>query len=77
MKRWKKAAIPLAILLGTFVYNEFIVYYLILYQCSWPGMAGKPEAPVKAMFLSDPHLLGPTGHWWDRLRRWVQCYVVF
>ena len=69
MNRWKKAAIPLAILLCTFVYNEFIVYYLILYQCSWPDMATKPGAPVKAMFLSDPHLLGPTGHWWDRLRR--------
>lgn len=69
MKRWRKAAVVPLMLLSAIIYNEFLVYYLVLYQCSWPDLNSIDDSQVKAMFISDPHLLGPRGHWWDRLRR--------
>lgn len=36
------------------------------------------ESPVKAMLLSDTHLLGPfKGHWLDKLRREWQMFRAF
>lgn len=52
---------------------EFLLYYLVIIQCHWPKLtAAHPHStsPLKAMFLSDTHLLGEiTGHWFDKLRR--------
>ncbi|XP_044149586.1 metallophosphoesterase 1 isoform X2 [Bufo gargarizans] len=53
---------------------EFLLYYLVIIQCHWPHLATTPSrhptSPLKAMFLSDTHLLGEiTGHWFDKLRR--------
>ncbi|XP_075682553.1 metallophosphoesterase 1 [Rhinoderma darwinii] len=53
---------------------EFLLYYLVIIQCHWPKLktviSPRTTAPLKAMFLSDTHLLGEiTGHWFDKLRR--------
>ena len=56
------------------LYNEFVIYYATLLNCSWPninptGHSGRVK-PLRAMILADPHLLGPyRGHPLDRLRR--------
>ena len=60
-------------------YCEYVVYYVVLLQCTWPALdvktvdstapvgAGKP---LRAMFIADTHLLGwREGHWFDKLRR--------
>jgi len=69
---WKRAAQLLSILVCTLVYNEFLVYYIVLSNCRWPHGLSQTES-THAMLISDPHLLGPTGHWWDRLRRY-SCF---
>ena len=71
--------IVLAAILSLFVYNEFLVYYIVLLQCHWPQLddgRADPDItptsrlPLKAMIMSDTHLLGSReGHWFDRLRR--------
>ncbi|XP_063779513.1 metallophosphoesterase 1 isoform X2 [Pseudophryne corroboree] len=53
---------------------EFLLYYFVIIQCQWPKLKTMPSprgsSPLKAMFLSDTHLLGEiTGHWFDKLRR--------
>ncbi|KAM8966918.1 metallophosphoesterase 1 [Pelodytes ibericus] len=53
---------------------EFLVYYGVIIQCNWPNPGSVPgqdsTSSVKALFLSDPHLLGAIrGHWFDKLRR--------
>lgn len=65
--------------MSLFVYNEFVVYYIVLLQCHWPQLEAdradvdiKPTTrlPLKAMIMADTHLLGSReGHWFDRLRR--------
>ncbi|CAD6219324.1 GSCOCG00004914001-RA-CDS [Cotesia congregata] len=71
------------------VYCEYLIYYVVLAQCSWPDIDSfkadpsiKPgileEKPVKIMFIADTHLLGSkTGHWFDKLRREWQMYRTF
>ncbi|XP_320098.4 metallophosphoesterase 1 homolog [Anopheles gambiae] len=62
------------------VFNEFVVYYVVLLKCQWPS---KPVAvnglePVSVMLLADTHLLGPVrGHWFDKLRREWQMHRAF
>lgn len=61
------------------IYNEFLVYYFVLIQCTWPMLdVSKSEfndfakTSLKAMVLADTHLLGSReGHWFDRIRRLV------
>ena len=59
---------------------EYLMYNVVIYQCSWPlleqqggfrnGKFIDKSQNVKAIFLSDPHLLGSKyGHWFDKLRR--------
>ncbi|XP_059617275.1 metallophosphoesterase 1 homolog [Phlebotomus argentipes] len=50
---------------------EFIFYYIVIGQCSWPDdTENGRDSPVKVMLLADTHLLGPyRGHWFDKLRR--------
>lgn len=65
-----------------FVFCEWLIYYLVIFQCSWPevdleGMNRQSE-PLKAMLLTDTHLLGPKhGHWFDKLRREWQMERAF
>lgn len=54
---------------SVFIFCEYVVYFPVILQCSWPEMAEKGD-PIRALFLSDPHLLGAIkGHWFDKLRR--------
>ena len=59
---------------------EYLIYNIVIYQCSWPllkqqgsfrnGEFIDKSQNVKALLLSDPHLLGSQhGHWFDKLRR--------
>ena len=59
---------------------EYLIYHVVIYQCSWPlleredsirnGKFVDKRQNVRAMMLSDPHLLGSRhGHWFDKLRR--------
>ncbi|XP_043665973.1 metallophosphoesterase 1 [Vespula pensylvanica] len=68
---------------------EYFIYYIVLSQCNWPSLdphkavssVDTPkldEHPVRAIFISDTHLLGPKrGHWFDKLRREWQMYRAF
>lgn len=48
---------------------EYAIYFPIIGRCSWPELK-EDRDPVRALFLSDPHLLGAIrGHWFDKLRR--------
>lgn len=63
-----------------FVFNEFIIYYLVLLECQWPDKPGSVsgQEPVRVMLLADTHLLGPVhGHWFDKLRREWQMHRSF
>lgn len=76
-------------LLCVFIFCEYLLYYIVLVQCSWPILdprkidatipEPKPEeTPVHAMFIADTHLLGPKkGHWFDKLKREWQMYRAF
>ena len=59
---------------------EYLIYRVVIYQCSWPLLEDKDSfkngkfveksQSVRAVLLSDPHLLGSQyGHWFDKLRR--------
>ncbi|XP_006868769.1 PREDICTED: metallophosphoesterase 1 [Chrysochloris asiatica] len=75
-----------AIVFAVLLFCEFLIYYLVIFQCNWPevktpahGRAqGSPEPVLKAMFLADTHLLGEVrGHWLDKLRREWQMERAF
>uniref|UniRef100_A0A452IZP9 Metallophosphoesterase 1 n=1 Tax=Gopherus agassizii TaxID=38772 RepID=A0A452IZP9_9SAUR len=68
------------------IFCEFLVYYVVIFQCHWPEVkiealrsSRQSSASVlKAMFLSDTHLLGEIkGHWLDKLRREWQMERAF
>lgn len=59
---------------------EYLIYYVVIYQCLWTRLEEQETVKngkfvdksqnVRAMLLSDPHLLGSqNGHWFDKLRR--------
>jgi len=63
-------------LLCTLFYCEFLVYYLVLWQCSYPTSSSTES--TRAMVLADTHLLGSRkGHWFDKLRREWQMHRAF
>ncbi|DAA15851.1 metallophosphoesterase 1 isoform X3 [Bos mutus] len=78
-----------AAILAVLLFCEFLIYYLVIFRCSWPelktpegaGTLGAPKAPepvLRAMFLADTHLLGAVrGHWLDKLRREWQMERAF
>ncbi|XP_040209881.1 metallophosphoesterase 1 isoform X2 [Rana temporaria] len=64
----------LTIIFLVIFFCEFMLYYFVIFRCAWPDLKNAPSAhsstPLKAMFLSDTHLLGEIrGHWFDKLRR--------
>jgi len=64
-------------LLCTLFYCEFLVYYFVLSQCSYPTSSSTSES-MRAMVLADTHLLGSRkGHWFDKLRREWQMHRAF
>lgn len=65
-----------------FVFCEWLIYYLVILQCSWPEFYNEENSrrsePLKAMLLTDTHLLGSQdGHWFDKLRREWQMERAF
>ncbi|XP_041698908.1 metallophosphoesterase 1 isoform X2 [Coregonus clupeaformis] len=75
---------------SVFIFCEYLIYYAAILQCGWPGIDhgapaseksadGEPEpAVLRAMVLSDTHLLGAVGgHWFDKLRREWQMERAF
>ncbi len=62
---------------------EFLVYYVVLFQCSYPDLPASANGEdgkdvLRAMFLADTHLLGRrNGHWFDKLRREWQMRRAF
>lgn len=55
----------LVVVLATFAFNEYLIYYLAFLRCGWPE-----TDKTKAFFIADTHLLGVyKGHWFDKLRR--------
>ncbi|XP_076632755.1 per1-like protein PGAP5 isoform X1 [Colletes latitarsis] len=76
-------------LLCVFIFCEYLIYYFVLIQCSWPTLDSrkvdktipqpkKEETPVHALFIADTHLLGSKrGHWFDKLKREWQMYRAF
>ncbi|XP_061708925.1 metallophosphoesterase 1 homolog [Cydia pomonella] len=61
------------------IYCEFLIYYVVTVQCSWPELStsGRPDE-LKALVIADTHLLGPyRGHWLDKWRREWQMHQAF
>ncbi|XP_061654701.1 metallophosphoesterase 1 isoform X1 [Phyllopteryx taeniolatus] len=91
--RWLLAALLLLLLLGgAFFFCEYLIYFPVILKCEWPrvreharggggeAIDGRPpdSPPVRAMVLSDTHLLGAVGgHWFDKLRREWQMERAF
>lgn len=83
---WRKVLILFALAGALLVYNEYLMYYFVLLQCSWPQLdSSKADSsivdsgsqPVRAMFIADTHLLGSReGHWFDRLRRLMSVLLM-
>ena len=76
----KKIVRSLSLLCLGLLYNEFLVYYLVLMLCRYPtpssSSSSSSSSPV--MILADTHLLGSRlGHWADKLRREWQMYRAF
>lgn len=73
----KKSFLVLIILsLFIFLYNEYFIYYQVLFICQWPNR--QTENFLNLMLISDTHLLGSrNGHWFDKLRREWQQYRSF
>ncbi|XP_065144073.1 metallophosphoesterase 1 [Paramisgurnus dabryanus] len=63
-------------LVAAFIFSEYMIYYAVISQCSWPD--SDSHSNVRALFLSDTHLLGAIrGHWLDKLRREWQMERAF
>lgn len=57
-------------LVSVFIFSEYVIYYAVILRCSWPDSDSSSD--VRALFLSDTHLLGAIrGHWFDKLRRYT------
>lgn len=65
------------LLLLLLLYCEWLHYFVVLLQCTWPLLTHSPvggwvfsQVDLKVMFISDIHLLGTReGHWFDKVRR--------
>ncbi|XP_061587767.1 metallophosphoesterase 1 [Cololabis saira] len=79
--RWVVAVVLIVCVGGAFLFCEYLIYYPAILKCGWPEprTAGRPaDAALRAMVLSDTHLLGAVGgHWFDKLRREWQMERAF
>ncbi|XP_048031089.1 metallophosphoesterase 1 isoform X1 [Megalobrama amblycephala] len=64
---------------SVFILCEYVIYYPVIMRCSWPHIETEDShSPLRALFLSDTHLLGAIrGHWLDKLRREWQMERAF
>ena len=79
IKKLKLILFPFALVLITFLYNEYLIYWQVLLKCNWPESPTSTQADSQnklynIMLIADTHLLGSRhGHWFDKLRReWQQ-----
>ncbi|XP_053185793.1 metallophosphoesterase 1 [Scomber japonicus] len=87
--KWLAVAVLILVVGGAFLFCEYLIYFPTILKCAWPkvshargggeGIDGRPtDAAVRAMVLSDTHLLGAVGgHWFDKLRREWQMERAF
>uniref|UniRef100_A0A3B4TXJ6 Metallophosphoesterase 1 n=1 Tax=Seriola dumerili TaxID=41447 RepID=A0A3B4TXJ6_SERDU len=86
--RWMVAVVLILVVGGAFFFCEYLIYFPTILKCAWPkisharggeGIDGRPmDSAVRAMVLSDTHLLGAVGgHWFDKLRREWQMERAF
>uniref|UniRef100_A0A3Q2NXB5 Metallophosphoesterase 1 n=1 Tax=Fundulus heteroclitus TaxID=8078 RepID=A0A3Q2NXB5_FUNHE len=73
------AALLIAVVFGAFFFCEYLIYFPTILKCAWPKLSHARGGPaVRAMVLSDTHLLGAVGgHWFDKLRREWQMERAF
>lgn len=74
--RWMVAVLPILVIGGSLFFCEYLIYFPAILECAWPKLShargGEDPTPVRAMVLSDTHLLGAVGgHWFDKLRRYL------
>lgn len=57
----------------------YVLCYVNISQCNWPKVTEQSHNQyIKALILSDTHLLGKRkGHWFDKLRREWQMHRAF
>ena len=79
MKVIKRQCFKIVVItISALLYNEFLVYYLVLLSCSYPEPPGSVVTSVPVMAVADTHLLGSRlGHWADKLRREWQMHRTF
>uniref|UniRef100_A0AAR2K5L9 Metallophosphoesterase 1 n=1 Tax=Pygocentrus nattereri TaxID=42514 RepID=A0AAR2K5L9_PYGNA len=81
--RLKPCGLALSLVLSAccvFLFCEYGIYFPAILRCSWPEIKQSEDSPrpLRALFLSDPHLLGAIrGHWFDKLRREWQMERAF
>ncbi|XP_071347454.1 metallophosphoesterase 1 isoform X1 [Trachinotus anak] len=86
--RWLVALVLILVVGGAFFFCEYLIYFPTILKCAWPKIShgrggesidGRPtDSAVRAMVLSDTHLLGAVGgHWFDKLRREWQMERAF
>ncbi|KAM8838246.1 metallophosphoesterase 1 [Synchiropus picturatus] len=78
--RWMLALLLILLVSGAFLFCEYLIYFPTILKCAWPKIShGRgEEPPLRAMVLSDTHLLGAVGgHWFDKLRREWQMERAF
>uniref|UniRef100_A0A8C4ZEJ0 Metallophosphoesterase 1 n=1 Tax=Gadus morhua TaxID=8049 RepID=A0A8C4ZEJ0_GADMO len=74
------AVVSLLGLVSVFFFCEYLIYYPVILRCAWPKLSAvrggevadgrSTGSTLRAMVLSDTHLLGAVGgHWFDKLRR--------
>ena len=83
---WRKVLLLFTCVASLFIFNEFLMYYVVLLQCSWPqldvhkadsNIIDSGSEPLKLMFIADTHLLGSReGHWFDKLRRYIDFILI-
>ncbi|KAI8438569.1 hypothetical protein MSG28_011026 [Choristoneura fumiferana] len=66
-------------ILLTALYCEFIIYYVVIAQCTWPELnIPRSRTELRALIIADTHLLGSRkGHWLDKWRREWQMHRAF
>lgn len=75
LKKNKYKFIPFFLILFTFVYNEYLIYWQTLVFCRWQDTT---KNNLNLMLIADTHLLGSrNGHWFDKLRREWQQHRAF
>lgn len=84
---WFIIFVVLGLIFSVFFYCEYLIYYAAISKCAWPKInsvsrgrhnSQESTAVLRAIVLSDTHLLGAIGgHWFDKLRREWQMERAF